>query len=546
MVEPANMNSESLSSILREMAFLGELQEENPFKLRAWANSARILEEDSRDVKDLVASGEIASIAGVGKGTQAIAKEFVETGRVQEHEALRAAFPATIFELLEVPGLGPKKAKALYKELGIGGLSELEYACQENRLTELKGFGAKTQSSILLNIQKLKSNRGKAILPAALIQADDVQEELEALSGVELVEVSGELRRLNEVISALDFVVAGAPETEAGLLEAGFVGLDDGSYRRVRADSLTVTVWLVEVEEFGSKLLETTGPAKYVESLGPIPNAAREMEVYQELNIRFLPPECRDVGACAEDLLVEGDIKGVFHLHTNWSDGRHTLEEMVIAAKEQGLEYIGLSDHSQTAFYANGLTNERVAQQKAEVARVQEKYPEVRIFHGIESDILADGSLDFPDEVLKEFDFVIASVHGQMKMNREDMTRRLVKVLEHPATTWLGHWTGRLLLGREGFDFDHEEVLRAAAANGKGIELNANPYRLDMDWREAGAVAAKNISIGIFPDAHSTGGLADVKYGVWMARKAGLSKGQIVNTKTRGEMEAWLQQRKFR
>jgi len=540
------MNNESLASLLREMAFLGELQEENPFKLRAWANSARILEEDSRDLKDLVASGEITSIAGVGKGTQAIAKEYVETGRVKEHDQLRASFPATIFELLEVPGLGPKKAKALYKELHIGGLSELEYACQENRLTELKGFGAKTQANILLNIQKLKSNRGKAILPAALIQAEDTQEELAALAGVSLVEVSGELRRLNEVISTLEFVVAGAPETEAALLAAGFASLDDGSYRRIREDSLEVNVWLVAEEEFGAKLLETTGPAAYVENLGPIPSAATEEEVYAELGVSYVPPECRDKGSASEDLLTEQDIKGVFHLHTNWSDGRHTLEEMVVAAKERGFEYTGLSDHSQTAFYANGLSNARILEQKADVARVQALHPEVKIFHAIESDILADGSLDFPDEILKEFDFVIASVHGQMKMNREDMTRRLTKVMSHPATTWLGHWTGRLLLGREGFDFDHEEVLRVAAANGKGIELNANPYRLDMDWREASAAAAKQIPIGIFPDAHSTGGLADVRYGVWMARKAGLTKDQVVNTKSRKEMEAWLQERKYR
>jgi DNA polymerase (family X) len=546
MVEPCPMNNDSLASLLREMAFLGELQEENPFKLRAWANSARILEEDSRDLKELVASGAIGEIPGVGKGTQAIAKEYVETGRVKEHDALRAAFPATIFELLEVPGLGPKKAKALYKELHIGSLSELEYACQESRLTELKGFGAKTQASILANIQKIKSNRGKAILPAALMQADDAKEELEGMDDAGQVELSGELRRLNEVVATLDFVVTGTAKTEASLLAAGFSALNDGSYRRVHEDSLTINVWLVEEEEFGSKLLETTGPAAFVAKLGALPAAAREAEVFEALGLSYVPPECRDQEACPRDLIVEADIRGVFHMHTDWSDGRNTLEEMVLAAKEKGLEYIGLSDHSQTAFYANGLTNERVLKQKEEVRRVQEKYPEVRIFHGIESDILADGSLDFPDEILKEFDFVIASVHGQMKMNREDMTRRLVRVLEHPATTWLGHWTGRLLLGREGFDFDHDKVMEVAARNGKGIELNANPYRLDMDWRVVPAAAAKKIPIGIFPDAHSAGGLADVKYGVWMARKAGLAKDQVVNTKSRKEMEAWLQERKFR
>ena len=538
------MTNETLASLLREMAFLGELQDENPFKIKAWQNSARILEEDSRDLTELVKTGEIASIPGVGKGTQAIAKEYVETGRVKEHEELRAAFPATIFELLEVPGLGPKKAKALYRELHLASLSELEYACQENRLQELKGFGAKTQANILLNIQKIKSNRGKAILPVALNQSDEVREELEGLSGVERVEESGEVRRLNEVVNTLDFVITGTAAVEKSLETAGFSALDDGSFRRTQPDSLTVRVWFAGPEEFGTKLLETTGPEAYVKNLGDLPEAAEEEEVFRALGIRFLPPECRDLGSAPEALVEEKDIRGVFHLHTDWSDGKNTLEEMVKAAIEQGLEYLGVSDHSQTAFYANGLKAERVLEQQKEVARMREKYPQLKIFHGIESDILADGSLDFPDEVLKRFDFVIASVHGQMKMNREDMTKRLVKVLENPATTWLGHWTGRLLLGREGFDFDHEQVLDTAAKHGKGIELNANPYRLDMDWRMAPAAAKRKIPIGIFPDAHSAGGLSDVRYGVWMARKAGLTKEQVVNTLPAKEMEAWLQARK--
>lgn len=538
------MTNEILASLLREMAFLGELQDENPFKIKAWQNSARILEEDSRDLVELVKTGEIASIPGVGKGTQAIAKEYVETGRVQEHESLRAAFPATIFELLEVAGLGPKKAKALYKELHLASLAELEYACQENRLVELKGFGAKTQANILLNIQKIKSNRGKAILPVALNQADEVREELEGLSGVERVEESGELRRLNEVVATLDFVVTGEASAEKSLVTAGFTALDDGSYRRTLPDSLTVRVWFVGAEEFGSKLLETTGPDAYVKKLGEIPAAAEEEDAFRALGVAYLPPECRDLGVPGDGLVEEKDIRGVFHLHTDWSDGKNTLEEMVKAAIEQGLEYLGVSDHSQTAFYANGLKAERVLAQQKEIARLREKYPHFKIFHGIESDILADGSLDFPDDVLKNFDFVIASVHGQMKMNRDDMTKRLVKVLEHPATTWLGHWTGRLLLGREGFDFDHELVLDTAAKHGKGIELNANPYRLDMDWRVAPAAAKRKIPIGIFPDAHSAGGLGDLRYGVWMARKAGLRKEQVINTLPAKEMEAWLQARK--
>jgi DNA polymerase (family 10) len=536
------MMNHAFASLLREMAFLGELKDENPFKLRAWVNTARIIEEDSRDLKELVDSGEYTKISGIGKGSQALIKEFVASEKLAEHDALRRDFPPTIFELTEVPGLGPKKAKALFKELGLASLSELEYACQENRLVELKGFGAKTQNSILANIQKMKANRGKAILPVALAQANNIKSELEELA--DRVEESGELRRLDEIISILDFVVSESALT--ALEKDGFEKKASGALERSRPDELLVRVWLAEPENFGSVLLTTTGPAEFLTKLGPIPAAATEEEIFSAKKIPFLPAECRAVGVAPNDLVTQEDIKGVFHLHTDWSDGKNTLEEMVKAAADQGWEYLGVSDHSQTAFYANGLKSDRVLKQKAEVARVQALFPSVKIFHGIESDILSDGSLDFPDEILKEFDFVIASVHGQMKMNHDDMTARLLKVLEHPATTWLGHWTGRLLLGREGFSFDQDAVMAAAQKHGKGIELNANPYRLDIDWRLLPEAARREIPVGIFPDAHSAGGLNDLSYGVIMARKAGLSKDQIINTKPREEMEEWLRKRKFR
>lgn len=536
------MANETLASLLREMAFLAELKDENPFKVKAWQNSARALEE-AAPAAELVASGEITKIPGIGKGTQALVKEFVATGALAEHQALRALFPSRIFELLEVRGLGPKKAKALYGELGISSLAELEYACEENRLLELKGFGAATQASILKNIQKLKTNRGKAILPMALQQMEEVKEELAGLEGVARVEETGELRRLHEVVGSLDFVVAGSG-AEAALQGAGFVAMEDGFWRRVEAEALTVRVWISAEAEFGSRLLETTGPQSYVDSLGKIPREKEEHRIFAQLKAPALPPECRDLEIFEKALLEEKQIRGAFHMHTTWSDGKNTLEEMAAGAVELGWEYIGISEHSQTAFYANGLNAKRVQEQRAEIRRLREKFPSLRIFQGIESDILADGSLDFPDEVLADFDFVIASVHGQMKMGREEMTQRLCRALENPYTTWLGHWSGRLLLGREAYDFDHEAVLDCAARAGKGIELNSNPYRLDLDWRELPGAVRRGIRVGIFPDAHSVGGFADLRYGVMMARKAGLTAAQVVNTQSGEEMETWLRQRK--
>lgn len=503
----AELNQE-LAGILEQMAFLAELKDENPFKVRALANAAGIIGELPTPLPDLIASGEIKKIPGVGKGTQAIVAEFVSSGKVTEFEELKKDFPEGLLELREVRGLGPKKIKALYQDLHIASLAELEYACQENRLLDLKGFGEKTQASILKNIKELQGYKGKVILPVALQEAEELKEALEKGKGISRVELTGAVRRHDEIVGELELLVSGKG-AEALLEKDGFQS-EGGAYVKTTERGLRARVHVAPEKEFEARWKETSGQM----------------------------PE-------GKNLIEEKDIRGVFHLHTTWSDGKNTLEEMVAAAEKLGYEYLGVSDHSQTAFYAHGLDEKRVLEQKEEVAAVQKKHPSVRIFHGIESDILADGSLDYPRSFLKNFDFVIASVHGQMKMKREDMTKRLCRALENPATTWLGHWTGRILLGREAYDFDLDEVLKCAGANGKAIELNANPYRLDIDWRLLPKAVKMGVGVGIHPDAHSVGGLSDTKYGVWMARKAGLTKAQVLNTKTRAEMEKWLADRKL-
>jgi DNA polymerase (family X) len=547
------MANEQLASILREMAFFAELQGENPFKIRAWQKSADLLEEQADEAAELVSSGQIAKIPGIGKGTQALVEEFVKSGSVGECESLKAKFPPYILELTEVRGLGPKKIKALYEQLGVGSLTELEYACEENRLLGLKGFGEKTQSGILENIAKVKANRGRAILPMALQQADEVREELR---GAPWSGAGGGQRRAPAAFAGAGPAGfrpgrrqgCGQPRTGRICGGSGAPGSAPGAVLPPGAAHGLCAAWRV-------KRISAPGswkpPARRCScaGLGTLAQACRRSEeVFAARKYRASAAGKPGSRFCAAPgkLVEEKDIKGVFHLHTNWSDGKNTLEEMAAAALELGLEYLGVSDHSQTAIYAHGLDGKRLLEQRKEIDRVQEKFPSLRIFHGIESDILPDGSLDYPDELLKKLDFVIASVHGQMRMKPEEMTKRLCRVLEHPATTWLGHWTGRLLLGREGFQFDQEQVLEAAAKHGKGIELNSNPYRLDLDWSVAPEAARLGIPIGVFPDAHSAGGLADVRFGVWMARKAGLTAGQVVNTKSRKEMEAWLAERKFR
>jgi DNA polymerase (family 10) len=539
------MTNESLPDILREMAFLAELKDENPFKVRALQNAGDTLEETGKSIAELVASGEIKKIKGVGKGTQAIAAEFVASGKVAEHEELKQGFTGHIVDLRQISGLGVKKIKVLYQELGIASVSELEYACQENRLVDLKGFGEKTQQNILKSISQLKKSQGKVILPVALQEAEAVSEELKAVLGVKRVAETGDLRRHTEVMASLDYLLEGdSAKIGATLKKKGWAV--SGDFYASESDSgIQLRVWVSDPGEFGSKLLETTGPAEFVQSLGKIAPAAEEAAVFRAHKIEFIEPECRELGVRSKAQLEVDQIKGVFHLHTNWSDGKNTLDEMVAAAVDLGYEYLGVSEHSQTAFYAHGMDEKRVNEQRKAIDTLQEKFPQIRIFQGIESDILGDGALDFPASFLKKFDFVIASVHGRMKMDRAQMTSRICRALENPATTWLGHWSGRLLLGREPYEFDSEEVLKVAAREGKSIELNSSPYRLDIDWRDLPKAVDLGIPIGIFPDAHSTGGLADVKYGVWMARKAGLSAKNIVNTKTRREMEQWLAERKF-
>lgn len=505
--------NEKLAEILQQMAFLAELKNENPFKVRALSNAAGILEDIPKPLSELIASGEIKKIAGIGKGTQAIVAEFVSSGKVSELEELKKGIPEGLLELREVRGLGPKKIKALYDDLGIASLAELEYACQENRLLDLKGFGEKTQASILKNIKALQGYKGKVILPVALQEAEELKDTLSAAKGVSRVELTGALRRHDEIVGEVELLVSGKGAKSA-LEKEGFQESGGGSFLKATERGVQARVHVSSEAGFDKLWEETTEGEGWLS------------------------------GKASKGLVEEKDIKGVFHLHTTWSDGKDSLEEMVKAADALGYEYLGVSDHSQTAFYAKGLDEKRVLEQKNEIAAVQKKFPKVRIFHGIESDILADGSLDYPKSFLKNFDFVIASVHGQMKMNREDMTKRICRALENPATTWLGHWTGRILLGREAYDFDLDEVLECAKKCGKAIELNANPYRLDVDWRLLPKLVKMGIGVGIHPDAHSAAGLADTKYGVWMARKAGLRAGDILNTKTRAEMEAWLEERR--
>jgi DNA polymerase (family X) len=536
------MNTLPFSDLLEEMAFLAELKGENPFKVRAWLRAAELLDE--KDVASLYRAGGLEGIPGIGKGILSLIGEYAKGGELAEHKQLRAAFPSGILELWGVRGLGPKKVKALYESLGISSVAELEYACEENRLLSLKGFGEKTQNSILKEIRAKKAYSGRVLLPKALAIAEEEMEDLRSQFPGATFALVGELRRLMETCDRIE--ILGMNFDIDGL--SGFAAKGQDVWVK-QGEVLPVFLTKSRMERWGTDLWMLTRGDWALRGINdPVPALASEEEVALFFGKLPLVPEARDLGLWPKSErgspLNEGiqtsHIRGGFHLHTTASDGKDSLRDMAKKAVELGWEYLGLSDHSGSSFYANGLNKERLLAQKREIEEVQKEFPTLRIFHGVESDILADGALDYPDSILEQLDFVIASIHGQMSMNKEKMTARLVKALSHPMTTWLGHPTGRLLLGRTGYEFDWSEIIHVAKEEGKSFELNANPYRLDVDWRILPQIAEAGVPIAISPDAHSKEGLADVRYGVAMARKAGLSVGQVVNTKSRAEMESWL------
>ena len=557
------MTKRDIAAVLEEIAFLLELKGENPFKVKAYATGARVIESLPEEPAVLVQKGLLRNVKGIGQTLEGTVTELVTTGRSTLHQELQAAFPASLLEMAAIPGLGPKKLKTIYEQLGVSSVGELEYACVENRLVGLPGFGAKTQEKILAGIRQFKRHQGFHLYANVIEEAESMLAAVLGASGVSQADHAGEIRRRLEVVQSLSFVAAGSsPKAVMDALQSvlDVTQIEDQAGARTitarSAQSLPVTVALVDAANYGWGLLKATGNAEHVEALtrrlqarGAPVGGETEEAIYAAAGLPFIPPELREGHGeieLAESghlpvLLEPGQIQGVFHTHTIYSDGSATLEQMVEATRSLGYRYIGISDHSQSAFYANGLKEDRIRAQHAEIAAVQKKYSDVRIFKGIEADILADGAMDYPDEVLATFDFVIASVHSRFNLSEEEQTRRICRALANPYVTMLGHSTGRLLLSRDAYRVDMKQVLDAAAAHGKIVEINANPHRLDLDWRLCGYAKEKGVRFSINPDAHSTEGLADVPFGVNVARKGGVTAQDVVNTLSADAMAARLQ-----
>ncbi len=570
------MDRRAVARALDEISRYLEFSDANKFKAIAFKNAARRMEDVATDMPTFVESGEVDRTPGIGKAIGPMIVELVTTGSLRYLDELRSQYPPGILELARVPGLGTRKIAQLYEQLGIATLDDLEKACRENRLAAIPGFGKKTEQKILEGIDFLRGQSEQFLLPRALEAAEALVRDLERLAGVDQVIISGAIRRRLEIVTRIDVCVsAKAPQSvaraalEDAVLEQGSID-DAGALSGVARFGIPSVVTFSKPSELIPALFESTGGDAFVlevrkradakgfalsgtalEAAGKKIGLGSEANLFTKLGLPYVPPELRETAesleTCEELVLVEpDDLLGTFHVHTTYSDGRATLREMLEAANQRGLSYVGISDHSKTAAYAGGLTEDRVASQRAEIESLRGEFPAMRIFHGTECDILPSGEMDYGPETLSQFDFVIASVHSQFKTPKGEMTDRIVRAIRNPFVTFLGHLTGRLLLSREGYAVEYDTIFDEAGRRGVMIEINGNPRRLDLDWRLMQRAIERGVIFSINPDAHSTGELGNVLPGIWAARKGGVGPQYIFNSLPVAEVEAHFQRRRGR
>ncbi|MDX1971741.1 MAG: DNA polymerase/3'-5' exonuclease PolX [Candidatus Sumerlaeia bacterium] len=563
--------AQQLTPLFQEFIKLLQLDNANSFKIIAYQKAVEALASGSVDWELHVKNKTLTQVDGIGKGIAEKIEEFASTRALAELVELREKYPSGLLEMLEIPGFGAKKARAVFEELGVATLAELKAACEDGRVAGLKGFGAKSAQNILKGIVQLQEHAGRHRLDEAWRAALPLLEFLRGVSAVETVEVAGSLRRSRETVKDLDFVCA---TREPLAVMAAFcahgevervVGQGDTKASVVLRSGLNADLRCVTPEQFPFTLQHFTGSKEHntalrsrAKELGLKSNeyglfregeevslpAATEADVYRHLQLEWIAPERRENHGEIEQaargtqpkLIEHADLCGILHLHTTFSDGKPTLREYAEWAAVQGIRWMGISDHSQTASYAGGMTPDRVHQQWREIEALNAEFAprNVRLLKGVESDILRDGSLDYEDELLAGFDFIIASVHSLFNLSEEEQTARIIRAVEHPRTTILGHLTGRLLLKRESYALNIREVITACARNGVAIEINCNPYRLELDWRHLGFALEQGVKVCLSPDAHAMEGLGDVCYGLGIARKGGCTAADVLNTHPEG------------
>ena len=546
--------------VLREAAVLLEVQGENVHRIRALANASRIVERIEGDLEDLVESGKILEIKGVGKGTAAILEQLSAGERPEILVEAEQVVPAGVREMLGISGLGPQKVRSLWRDLGLVSLGELEYACRENRLVEVPGFGAKTQEKLIDSIRFARAAGERRLISEAWTQATLLASALKEIDAIEDVIPVGEIRRFLETVGSVDLVATVGDEMSvaAGLADhlQQIQETAPGQFAGVTEDGFAVRVWAVPPSETVAAILWSTGSDDHLRALGECAasiglrldesglwrgdarvECADERAVYEALGCQWVPPELREgegeveqaAAGTLPELVVLEDLLGVLHNHTTDSDGAATVDEMAAAARGHGWSFFGVADHSPVASYANGVSAERLRDQWRRIDDLNASALGFRIVKGIEADILTDGSLDIPEGCEEGLEYVVASVHSAFRLTEEAQTERLMRAVSHPACRVLGHPTGRLLLARPGYAVDLDRVLEACAEHEVAVEINASPYRLDLDWRWARRALEFGLKLVINPDAHSTEGFDDVRWGVAVARKAGATKADLIN-----------------
>lgn len=569
-----NANTKILdhNTILKKLKLsiqLMELHEENPFKIRGYQGALNSFDRGDQDLMS-ISDDDLEKIPGVGKSVLDAIQDLKSTESFPLLDQLIEKTPAGILEILQIKGLGPKKVKALWEELGITSTHELMEACQSGKVAKIKGFGEKTQERIIQNLEFKASNTGKWLYSEIEEEIENLTEELKSISPDSEISIVGDFARKMEIISEAEWLIGlsslfGGKEKLKTWIRIEWDLSQSGPFSwrgRVKEFDLNVQVHFCSKPDFIQNKLALTASKAHLALLVDEKESIAEKlkkkdykteeEFFSKNGLQFIPVEMRegfDEVALAKEnkipvLLEEKDLRGILHNHSTYSDGKHTLRQMAEYCKELGYDYLGISDHSRTAFYAGGLEIERIEKQQKEINQLNIELAPFRIFKGIESDILSDGSLDYPEDVLASFDFIVASVHSILNMDIKRATERLLRAIENPYTTILGHPTGRLLLRREGYPIDHKKIIDACQKNNVVIEINANPWRLDLDWRWVRYAMERGVKLSINPDAHEMDGYADMKYGVLVGRKGGLTKEMTLNSLSGEEIAAYFAQRK--
>src|SRR6266571_4021552 len=569
------MDKNQIANILEEVAGLLELKEgSNPFEGRAYQNAARAVSALDGDIEQLTREGKLKGIPGLGSTIVKRIEELVNTGHMAFYEELQAATPPIKLEMMRIPGVGPKKINAIYNELHVNSIAELEQAIREDKVAHLPGFGKKTQDNILQGIAFLTQHAGRFLYPVAEEEAERIRAALASLPEIVRLEVGGSLRRRRETVKDIDMVASVADDapdearhkimdffTSRPSIEA-ITGKGDTKSSVVLGSGIAMDLRVVKDSQFPYTLHHFTGSKEHHIPLrrralsmnmtindyglfkGKEPNlelvpCKNETDIYAALGMAYIEPELREdmgeieaaVHGTLPKLVQESDLRGVLHVHSTWSDGQNTIREMAEACIVRGLSYLGITDHSKAAAYAGGLNEEALRRQGEEIDRLNKEFASrLRILKGTECDILKDGSLDYADDVLAGLDFVVASIHSNFNLQPEEQTQRMLRVISNPYLNIIGHPTGRILLGRAGYTLDMEAIIDAAAAHNVCIEINASPSRLDLDWRFVRRARDKGIKIPINPDAHTLAGLDEMRYGIGVARKGWLSASDVPNT----------------